>query len=315
MGGSTFGRGGLTGVGLCMPQLGDGLTVDIVREFCRRAEDVGYTSLWVQDHFLWPLEPRRGYAGRPGAPIPAQYQSVLAPLELLASAAAWTERVTLGTSILVGGNHWPVPLAQRLATIDVLSGGRLVAGFGVGWSAEEHDAAGTDVATRGSRMDDFVDTLLACWGEDPISHHGPFFTVPPSLMRPKPLQHPHPPLISGMWSARGLERTRLHFDGWNPAGMPVERTKTIVDDLNSRRPEGMRPLTVHHRAFAQFPLAQTPAGDVVARLAVEAADAARAGFDDFVLEHNFWSGVAEPEAWLDVPEQFLPVVEAARIGS
>lgn len=305
----------MTGVGLCLPQLGDGLTVEIEREFCRRAEALGYTSLWVQDHFLWPLEPRRGYGGRTGAPIPTQYQSVLAPLELLASAAAWTEGVRLGTSILVAGNHWPVPLAQRLATIDVLSQGRLVAGLGVGWSAEEHDAAGTDVTTRGARMNDFVATLLACWRDDPIGHDGPFFTVPPAIMRPKPIQRPRPPLISGMWSARGLERTRLHFDGWNPAGMPVEQAKSIVDDLNSRRPAGLSPLTVHHRAFAQFPLAPTPAGDVVARLATEAAAAARAGFDDFVLEHNFWSGVADPEAWLDVPEQFLPVVEAAHVAS
>lgn len=302
----------MTGVGLCMPQLGDGLDVDILREFCRRAEDLGYTSLWVQDHFLWPLEPRRGYAGRTGAPIPPQYQSVLAPLELLAAVAAWTERVTLGTSILVAGNHWPVPLAQKLATIDVLSGGRLVAGFGVGWSAEEHDAAGSDIATRGARMDDFVATLLACWSDDPIEHDGPFFSVPPSMMRPKPVQRPHPPLVSGMWSARGLERTRLHFDGWNPAGMPVERTKAIVDDLNARRPDGMAPLSVHHRAFAQFPLAPTPAGDVVQRLAGEATEAARHGFADFIIEHNFWSGIDDPEAWLDVPARFLPVVEAAR---
>ena len=302
----------MTGVGLCMPQLGDGITVGIAREFCRRAEALGYTSLWVQDHFLWPLEPRRGYAGRPGAPIPPQYQSVLAPLELLASAAAWTDTVTLGTSILVAGNHWPVPLAQRLATLDVLSGGRLVAGFGVGWSDEEHEAAGTDVRTRGARMDDFVATLLACWSDDPIEHHGPFFDVPPSMMRPKPLQRPRPPLVSGMWSERGLERTRLQFDGWNPAGMPVERTKAIADDLNSRRPDAMAPLTIHHRAFAQFPHAPTPAGDVVARLAEEAAAAAAHGFADFILEHNFWSGVTDPHAWLDVPEQFLPVVEAAR---
>jgi probable F420-dependent oxidoreductase len=301
----------MTGVGLCMPQLGDGVTVEIVREFSRRAESLGYTSLWVQDHFLWPLEPRRGYAGRPGAPIPHQYQSVLAPLELLASAAAWTETVTLGTSILVAGNHWPVPLAQRLATIDVLSGGRLIAGFGVGWSDEEHESAGTDVRTRGARMDDFVATLVACWSDDPIEHHGPFFDVPPSMMRPKPLQRPHPPLVSGMWSERGLERTRLHFDGWNPAGMPVERTKSIADDLNARRPAELAPLTIHHRAFAQFPHAPTPPGDVVARLAEEAAAAAGHGYADFILEHNFWSGVADPQAWLDVPEQFLPVVEAA----
>jgi probable F420-dependent oxidoreductase len=302
----------MTGVGLCLPQLGDGLTVDIVREFCHRAEDVGYTSLWVQDHFLWPLEPQRGYGGRPGAAIPHQYQSVLAPTELLTAAAVWTESVRVGTSILVAGNHWPAPLAQRLSTIDHLSRGRLVVGLGVGWSAEEHTAAGSDITTRGARMDDFVDALLASWAPDPVSHDGPFFTIPPSMMRPKPFQQPRPPLVSGMWSAAGLERTRTRFDGWNSAGMPVATTKQIVDDLNARRPDGMRPLTVHHRSFAQFPRASTPEGDVVARIAAEASEAAAAGFDDFVIEHNFWDAITSPEMWVDVPEMFRPAVEAAR---
>jgi probable F420-dependent oxidoreductase len=302
----------VTGVGLCVPQLGEGLTVDLLREFCRRAEATGYTSLWVQDHFLWPLEPRRGYAGRAGRPIPPQYRSVLAATELLSAVALWTNDLRIGTSILVAGNHWPAPLAQRLATIDLLSAGRLSVGLGVGWSAEEHDASGTDVATRGERMDDFVPALLACWSEDPVSHDGPFFSIPPTLVRPKPVQRPRPPLLSGMWSPAGLERTRLHFDGWNPAGLPVPRVKEIVEDLNARRPARMAPLTVHYRTFAQFPLAPAPDGDVVERLAVEASDAREAGFDDVIVEHNFWSGIADPQAWLDVPEQFAPVISAAR---
>ena len=298
-------------VGLCLPQLGDGITVDVVRGFAQRAEALGYASLWVQDHFLWPLEPRRGYGGRNGAPIPPQYQSVLAPLPLLTAAATWTSTVRLGTSVLVAGNHRPVPLAQQLATIDVLSNGRLTVGLGVGWSAEEHDACGTDITTRGERIDDFVATLRACWADDPVEHDGPYFSVPPSMMRPKPVQRPHPPLISGMWSEAGLDRTRRLFDGWNPAGQSVERTHATITRLNSDRPAGMAPLTMHHRAFAQFPFAPTPPDDVVERLASEAAEAAAAGFEEMVLEHNFWSGVADPAAWGDVPDRFLPVLRAA----
>ncbi|MGI9053658.1 MAG: TIGR03619 family F420-dependent LLM class oxidoreductase [Ilumatobacteraceae bacterium] len=301
----------MTGVGLCLPQLGPGLTPELLREFCARVEAFGYTSLWVQDHFLWPLEPRRGYGGRPGAAIPEQYQSVLAPTELLAAVATWTSTARLGTSVLVAGNHWPAQLAGRLATIDVLSGGRLSVGLGVGWSAEEHDACGTDITTRGHRIDDFVPALVACWGDDPVSHEGPFFSIPPTIVRPKPVQQPRPPLLSGMWSEVGLERTRVHFDGWNPAGMPVNGSKAILDDLNARRPSGMAPLTMHHRAFAQYPRMKTLPGDPVERLAVEAAEAKAHHFEDFILEHNFWEGVAAPEAWLDVPEQFAPVVDAA----
>lgn len=298
-------------VGLCLPQLGEGITADVAREFSQRAEQLGWGSLWVQDHFMWPLEPRRGYGGRTGAPIPPQYRSVLAPIPLLTAVATWTESVTIGTSVLVAGNHWPVPLAQQLATIDVLSKGRLVVGLGVGWSAEEHEASGTEIQRRGARIEDFVDTLVACWADDPIQHDGPFFTVPPSIMQPKPYRRPRPPIISGMWSEAGLARTVRQYDGWNPAGRTVESTSATLAELNAARPADAAPLTMHHRAFAQFPLAPTPAGDPVARLAEEAAAAAAAGFDEFILEHNFWSGIADPSAWVDVPEMFLPVLAAA----
>ena len=152
----------MTGVGLCLPQLGEHVTADVIKGFCRAAEDLGFSSLWVQDHFLWPLKPERAYAGIPGLPIPRQYQSVLAPTEVLATAAAVTTKPRLGTSVLVQGNHWPAPLAQRLATIDVLSGGRLVVGLGQGWNAEEHTASGTSVKERAARMDEFVEVLRAC---------------------------------------------------------------------------------------------------------------------------------------------------------
>lgn len=295
-----------------MPQLGEGLTVEIVRGFATRAEHLGYGGLWVQDHFLWPLQPERGYGGRAAAPIPPQYQSVLAPLELLTAVTTWTTTAVVGTSVLVAGNHWPAPLAQRLSTVDHLSGGRLTVGLGVGWSGEEHRASGTDVTTRGKRMDDFVDALCACWADDPVEHRGEFFEIAPAIIRPKPIQRPRPPLISGMWSATGLERTIRQFDGWNPAGMPVAKTKAVLDEMNGRRSADQAPLTMHHRAFAQFPLAPTPEGDIVERLASEAAEAAANGYDDFILEHNFWSGVAAPEAWLDVPDMFVPVLAAGR---
>ena len=299
----------MTGVGLCLPQLGAHVTAEIIGEFARRAEDLGYSSLWVQDHFMWPLEPRRGYAGRDGAPIPPEYRSVFAPTELLAYVAGQTSSVTLGTSILVAGNHWPVPLAQRLATIDQLSRGRLVVGLGVGWNAEEHEASGTDIATRGDRLDDFVPALLACWGPDPVEHHGPFFEVAPACVQPKPHQQPRPRLVSGMWSPRGLERTVAHFDGWNPAGLPVSTVASMATDMNARRRPDQTPLEIFYRAFVQRPLGRRPDdGDHLAALVVEAEAAQAAGFAEVILEHNFWQGITSPQDWLSVPERYLEVV-------
>ena len=254
--------------------------------------------------------PARGYAGVPGLPIPARYQSVLAPTELLAAAAAVTTTLRLGTSVLVQGNHWPAPLAQQLATIDVLSEGRLIVGLGQGWSAEEHAACGTSVHDRAARMDEFVAVLKACWGEDPVQHDGRFFTIPPAIQRPKPVQRPHPLLVSGASSPAGLARTAALFDGWNPAGVPVDSVAKTAADLNRQRGE-LAPLRVFYRTFVQFLGPPEPFDVTIERLRDEAVAASAAGFDEVILEHNFWDGITGPDDWLAVPERFLPVLEAA----
>ena len=156
------------GVGLTLPQLGDHVTRHAVRRFCERAEQLGFASLWVQEHLFFALEPSAPYAARPGMPVPEAYRSTWSPLELLTAAAAWTERIGLGTGILVGGYHRPVELAQRLATLDRLSDGRLIVGLSVGWSKDEHDQMDVDFDSRGRRMDELVEALLTCWGPDPV---------------------------------------------------------------------------------------------------------------------------------------------------
>ena len=305
----------MTGVGLCLPQLGEHVTVDAIVEFCREAERLGYSSLWVQDHFLWPLHPERGYAGVPGLPIPRQYQSVLAPTELLTMAAALTTAPRLGTSVLVQGNHWPARLAQQLATIDVLSRGRLVVGLGQGWNVEEHLASGTSIHERAARMDEFVEALRACWGPDPVSFDGHFFAIPPSVQRPKPVQQPHPLLISGASSEAGRARTARLFDGWNPAGRPVTDVAAQLSAMQLERGPDRPPLRVFHRTFVQFLGAPEPLDATLDRLRNEAADASAAGFEEIILEHNFWDGVTSPDDWAEIPSLFASVVTAAQQGS
>lgn len=302
----------MTGIGICLPQLGRHVRADVVREFAIKAEELGYSGLWVQDHFMYPVKPIRGYGGRDEMP-PTQYQSVYAPLETLAFVAAVTTRVRLGTSILVAGNHWPVPLAQRLATVDQMSNGRLVVGLGVGWSVEEHSASGTDVTQRGRRMDDFVPALLACWGDDPVSYEGAVFSIPPSFVDPKPVQKPRPTLLSGMWSAEGLARTAKWFDAWNPAGLKPAKVLAMVEEMNAMRSSDQAPLQVFGRSFVQAPLAPRPAdGDNLARMVSDAVAAREVGYVELTLEHNFWDGIEKPADWLALLDRYLPVVEAAR---
>lgn len=297
----------MTGIGLCLPQLGPHVTAEVIAEFARSAERIGYSSLWVQDHFMYPLQPERGYGGSDVLP-PVQYASVFAPLETLAFVAGQTRTMNLGTSILVAGNHWPVPLAQRLATLDRMCNGRLIVGLGVGWNAEEHRASGTDIETRGRRMDDFIPALLACWGEDPVSYDGEVFRIPPSRVNPKPMRRPV--LLSGMWSEAGLERTARWFDAWNPAGMSVSRVRRMAAAIEARRTPDQEPIQIYLRLFAQDPLGASRSLDEIMSTMTEIVRSAReAGFTEVTLEHNFWDDIDGPEKWLVVPELFAPLLE------
>ena len=299
----------MTTIGLCLPQLGPHVSRSAIRRHCERAEELGYGGLWVQEHLMVPVEPVSGYAGLPGRPIPDQYRSTLAATELLTAAAAWTEQISIGTSVLVGGYHRPVELAQRLATIDVLAGGRLLVGLGVGWSDDEHHQSDVDPRTRGARMDELVAALKACWGPDPVEHHGRFFDVPAAHVSPKPIQRPHPTLLSGMWSEAGLARTARDFDGWNPAGRPVAQVAETVADLEARRSPEQGPLAVYHRSFLQFPGGPEVSID---ELAAEAEAAAAHGFDELIVDANFWEGIDDVDAWAGLPDLLVPLLDAVR---
>ncbi|NKQ54256.1 LLM class flavin-dependent oxidoreductase [Amycolatopsis sp. K13G38] len=268
---------------------------------------MGFAHLWVQDHFLYALSQSGEYGGSASAQ-PKAYESVFGPTELLAAVAAWTESIELGTSILVGGNHWPAPLAQRLSTIDQLSGGRLTTvGFGAGWSHEEHQAVGVDPRTRGRRMDDFVPALLACWGADPVRHDGPFFTIAPSLIRPKPLRRPK--LMSGMWSAKGLVRTARDFDLWNPGSMPIRQVVDTLGEINEMREPGRAPVGAIYRVALESTAGKRLTVDEVAERTLEAAGA---GLEGVIVETNFCSEIQSGGDWMELLKRLAPVLDAAR---
>jgi alkanesulfonate monooxygenase SsuD/methylene tetrahydromethanopterin reductase-like flavin-dependent oxidoreductase (luciferase family) len=129
-------------VGILLPQTGELATRENVLYIGKEAEKERLDSVWVFERLLWPLKPQTPYAGIPNAPIPVEYQSVLDPLETLTYLAGNTERISLGTSIIDMFFHNPVTLARRFATLDILSGGRVIAGLGIGWSKDEYDASG-----------------------------------------------------------------------------------------------------------------------------------------------------------------------------
>ena len=298
---------------LALPQLGPHVTRAAVRGFVERGEELGYAGFFAQQHLFYPHHPVSGYSARPGVPVPQAYRSVVQPLELLSAVAAWTESAMIGTSVLVAGYHRPVDLAARLASLDVLSGGRVVAGFSVGWSDEEHVQYDVDPRTRGRRMDELIEAVRACWAPDPVEHHGQFFDIPASDVRPKPLQPNGPRLASGMRSAAGLRRTAEKFDVWNPASGTLEQHLQTFAELGAMRPAGLAPLGLHWNLFTQPPVEVANLRTLtVDELVVQVAQAAATGVVDLVcIDTNFDVTVDSPDAWRTVPDRLLPVLEAA----
>jgi probable F420-dependent oxidoreductase len=299
-------------IGLTLPQLGGHVTRAGLQGFCESAEELGFGSLWVQEHLFYVLNPVSGYSARPGLAVPDAYRSVLGALETLAAAAAWTTRPWLGTSILVAGLHRPVALAQQLSTIDLISEGRVIAGFSVGWSDEEHEVMDVDPRTRGARCDELIAALTACWGPDPVSFEGKFFSIPEAEVKPKPVQSPRPRLLSGMRSKAGLRRTAEQFDIWNPASGTLETHLEVFAELGRMRPADRPPLELYRRLFTTPPVEVAnlrTAG--VDELCAEVARSREAGVAAIIVDTNFDPALDGAEAWAAVPRTLAPLLEAA----
>ena len=176
-------------VGISLPQLGPRASAENLINVAQRAEELGYDSVWVLERLLWPINPQEPYPAAPDGHLPETYQIVFDPIETLAFVAAHTKKVQLGTSVLVLPYHTPIELARRIATLDVLSGGRALVGAGVGWSHDEFEAAGTP------------------------------FERPESKVGPKPLQRPYPPIYLAGFGQYTFDRAAKFGSGWNPAGI------------------------------------------------------------------------------------------------
>lgn len=217
-------------IGFSLPQYG-GMAEHpaAVARFARTVELAGAASLWVGDRALAPAAPTMGFAGRGPAQFPPQLRRVLDPFAVLTVAATSTERVRLGTSVLNAPWYQPLLLARALTAIDLISGGRLVPGFGIGWSPDEFDALGLSLADRGARLDEILDVLDAVWTSDITAHSGQFWTVPPSHFDLAPAQHPRPPFYLGGFAPAALARIGRRGDGWLPSVVLPEGSR--VGDL------------------------------------------------------------------------------------
>src|SRR5687768_16824764 len=156
-------------LGLGLPHLGSLASPAAIRSVAAAAEAAGLDSLWAMDRLLSPVSPRTlAYPGRIDGVLPAAQQTVIDPLVTLTVAATVTERVRLGTDVLVAPWYAPVLLARSLAALDRVSAGRLIVGLGLGWSVDEFDAVGVPMPGRSQRIEEILDVLGAVWGTDTI---------------------------------------------------------------------------------------------------------------------------------------------------
>ena len=194
-------------LGFGVPVSGAWATPDIQVRVVRRAEELGYRSVWTFQRLLVPAEPE----GRAAAPFYRSVQDAVVPLAYLAGQ---TTRIRLGLAVLNMPFFSPALLAKQLATLDIVSGGRLDVGLGIGWSALEYRAVGVPYQQRGARAEEFLAALRALWAEEVAELHGRFYDLPAARMDPKPVQRPHPPLLLGGSAEPALRRAGRLADGW-----------------------------------------------------------------------------------------------------
>ena len=196
---------------------------ELQRRVAQAAEEVGFESVWTGEHVAMPMRDN---------PVPTPPETpFLDSLVSLARIAGFTSRLRLGTGILVLPHHNPVLLAKALTSLDVLSGGRLIAGFAGGYVEAEFRALGIDFHQRGAITDQHLAAIRALWTEPEPRFSGRFASFSDVRFEPKPAQRPHPPIVIGGTAEPALRRAARVGDGWYGFALTVERTAEVVAEL------------------------------------------------------------------------------------
>jgi probable F420-dependent oxidoreductase len=223
---------------------------EAILRLARTAEDAGFESLWTGEHVV-VVDPQV-----PPSPIPPETPMV-DTIATLAFAAAATERIKLGSGIILLAQRNPVVLAKELAGIDVLSNGRLLFGIGVGYVKQEFDVIGVPYEERGARVSEHIEAIRALWTQDKPEFEGQFTQISGVQSNPRPIQQPHPPFVIGGMSPPAFRRAVAQGDEWYGFFQDLDATANCIEGLREAAKRVERPASL-----GELDISITPPGAV-----------------------------------------------------
>ena len=227
----------------------------------RAIEERGFDSLFIAEHTHIPLSRKSPWPR--GGELPRKYYRTLDPFVTLTAVAAATERLLLGTGVALVVERDPIITAKEVASLDLVSGGRMIFGIGVGWNREEMENHGTDPRTRGKLTDERIRAMIEIWTKDEPEFHGQFVDFDPIGAWPKPVQKPYPPIYVG-GGRRAFDRIAEFGDAWLANGLPPGKLEPLMGELEEAAERDV-PVTVFNASSEPEDL------EAYARLGVERA--------------------------------------------
>jgi len=221
-----------------------------IAEIAREVENLGYESFLIPEHPVIPIGFKTPLPGGGAGTLPEHYGRWMDPFIALSVAAAVTRRVKLGTGICLLPEREPIVTAKTIATLDVVSGGRVILGVGGGWLREETEALGTKFESRWKRLRETVEAIRVLWTQPEPAYQGELVKFPAVRCDPKPIQKPGPPILLGARGPKAMERVVRTYDGWAPIAGKPQSLKRDVDALKKVATErGRNPETLTISAF------------------------------------------------------------------
>ncbi|HYC23405.1 MAG TPA: TIGR03619 family F420-dependent LLM class oxidoreductase [Candidatus Bathyarchaeia archaeon] len=292
--------------GIHLPQIGPSASPSGVIAFAQRAEQLGFDSVWVSDHIVFPSAVAQVFGG-----------SLLDPITTLAFVAPMTRRVKLGTSVLIVPYRDPLVLAKMLSSLDVLSGGRVIAGVGSGWLEGEFEALALRFADRGKQTDEYLTILGKAWSDasPTVEHRGAYRTITDVVLAPRPQQSQVPIWIGGN-SPVGIARAARFGQAWHPVRVTPNEVAAGKARLESAaNAQGRKPGEIAISARVPLWFSDDPTGTTGKSPLIGTADelvAVLHRYGDAGAGHvvvDFFLGIHHEPAVAADPQHFIAAME------